>query len=51
MEKEWIKQAVTHTHTWFLRLRPLPVLASLRARSLAVPWWILGAVKGCGSGG
>lgn len=46
VEKEWIKQAVTHTHTWFMRPRPLPVLAPLRARSLAVPWWILRAVKG-----
>lgn len=27
VEKEWIKQAVTHTHTWFMRLRPLPVQA------------------------
>lgn len=50
VEQEWIKQAMTHTHTWFMGPRPQPMLASLSARSLAVPWWILGAVKGWRSG-
>lgn len=50
MEQEWIKQAMAHTHTWFMLPRPQPVLASISARSLAVPWCILGALKDGGVG-
>lgn len=45
VEQEWIKQAMTHTHTWFMQVRPQPMLASLSAKSLAVPWRILGSYE------
>ena len=47
-EQEWIKQTITHTHTSSVKPseRPQPVLAYLSV-TLAVPWWVLGAVKVC----
>lgn len=47
-EQEWIKHTITHTHTSVVKLsqRPQPMLAYLSV-TLAVPWWVLGAVRVC----
>lgn len=54
MEQEWIKQAITHTHTFSLFFfffyekrsqKPQPTQAYLCVRSLATPPWIAGALE------